>query len=111
MSHTEQNKAKSYRLTLADVEKMGQQKHKVLYAFGMHKYLTRRELSAETGIEISSLCRIIKDFQRMNVLRVAFSAECKTTGKMVAVYTQLNYVDSLQFNNDYWRTVVLGATS
>lgn len=109
MSHTEQNKAESYRLTLADVQKMGKQKARVMKALGAVKYVTRRELSEQTGIEISSLCRILKDFQTKGITRIPFSVECKTTGKMVSVYTTASYVDNLLMQPEVWLAVVEGS--
>ncbi|APU03161.1 putative DNA binding transcriptional regulator MarR family [Ralstonia phage phiAp1] len=108
-SHTEQNKAEAYKLTLADIEKMGKQKHKVLKAFADVPYNTRRELAEKTGIEISSLCRILKDFESKDVVRIPFSITCKTTGHMVACYTTSPAIDSLLMEPEVWIAVKEGA--
>lgn len=84
---TETNKAESYKATIADLMAMKGKRKRVLAAFTHNAYLTRRELSVHTGIEISSLCSILKDFEKRQIVRVIFSALCHTTGKTVSVYS------------------------
>lgn len=55
------------------------------------KALSRRQLSALTGLEIATLCKILHDLvYRYQKVRVSYHARCRTTGRMVIYYSICN---------------------
>lgn len=76
-----QNKGEAY------AQRPRKLRDRVLSTLNEHIYCTRRQLSEQTGIEIASLCGVLKTLLAENLVRIPFSVPCETTGKFVVCYT------------------------
>jgi len=88
------NKAESFAELKEGYDALTPRAQRILKACDF-AYKTRRELSEELGVEISSLCAPLFNLVKRGYLREAFSSQCIVTGKMVVNYTTSNKMDSI----------------
>jgi hypothetical protein len=60
---------------------------RTLKALAESRWLSRRQISAVTRLEIPTLCRTLYNLVRRKKVKVAFRARCPITGKLVYHYS------------------------